>query len=322
MKNKKKYIPNYRHILGAKERITPFIIETPILKSEWIDKFTNCSIYFKCENLQKTGSFKIRGATNALLNYFDQAKEFGVVTHSSGNFGKALAYISNKLGVKAVVIMPRNAPTSKINGVLEYNAEVIFCEPTLSARQKALEEFLRFEKFVFIPPYDNPHIIAGQGTAAIELFSYLDKITQLDYLIAPVGGGGLISGTAIASKFLSPGTIIIAGEPEGADDAYRSIREGKILPSQNPKTIADGLLTSLSELTFSLIRNNVDKILTVKEESIISAMKIMWNELKVIVEPSAAVAFAVVLQYYKMFTGSKIGIIISGGNVDLDNIPF
>lgn len=322
MESKEKFIPTYREILKAQKKITPYIYQTPIFQNEWINKLTNSIIFFKCENLQKTGSFKLRGATNALLNYIEQAKKYGVVTHSSGNFAKALSYISSKLNVKTTVIMPRTSPAAKITGVLENNSDIIFSEPTLLDRQSKLDNFLLHQDAVFIPPYDDPYIIAGQGTATVEFIYSLGNSNQLDYLIAPIGGGGLISGTAIASKFLSPRTKVIGGEPKGADDAYRSKRDKKIYPSVNPKTIADGLLTSLSELTFSIILNKVDQILTVSEEMIVKAMKIIFSKMKIIIEPSSAVAFAVVLQYNEMFRNSKTGIILSGGNLDIEDLPF
>lgn len=322
MKNNEKFIPNVKDIHNARALIAQFIYTTPVLTNETINRLTDANILFKCENLQKTGSFKMRGATNAMLNYFDKAKEFGVVTHSSGNFAKALSFIAKKLDVKATIIMPQNAPAIKINGVKANGADIIFCESTLESRQFVLNEFLTHHNSVFIPPYDDSFIIAGQGTATLELFDSLNNTVKLDYLIAPVGGGGLISGTAIASKFLSPKTKIIAAEPEGADDAFRSFRDGKLYPSTNPKTIADGLLTSLSELTFSIMRNYVDFVLTVKEETIVYAMELIFNEMKIVVEPSAAVPFAVVLQYKNIFEKANIGIILSGGNVDLKMLPF
>lgn len=322
MKNNEKFIPNFNDIQNARTSIAQYIYNTPVLFNETINQLTNANILFKCENLQKTGSFKIRGATNALLNYFDKARKFGVVTHSSGNFAKALSHIAKELGVKATIIMPHNAPEIKINGVKANGANIIFCESTLESRQSTLNDFLTHHNSVFISPYDDPFIIAGQGSATIELIEFLNNSIQLDYLIAPVGGGGLISGTAIAIKFLSPKTKIIAAEPEGANDAFRSFRDGKLYPSTNPKTIADGLLTSLSELTFSIICNYVDFVLTVKEEAIVNAMEMIYNEMKIVVEPSGAVPFAVVLQYNHIFERAKIGIILSGGNVDLKKLPF
>ncbi|MGQ9819617.1 MAG: pyridoxal-phosphate dependent enzyme [Candidatus Kapaibacteriales bacterium] len=322
MKNNEKFIPNFKDIQNARASISEFIYTTPVLINETINQWTNAAIFFKCENLQKTGSFKIRGATNAILNYFDRAKKYGVVTHSSGNFAKALSFITRQLSIKATIIMPRSAPEIKINGVKANGATIIFCESTLESRQAALNDFLAHYDSVFIPPFDDSYIIAGQGTATIEFYEFLKPTIQLDYLIAPVGGGGLISGTAIASKFLSPKTKVIAAEPEGADDAFCSFRDRKLYPSSNPKTIADGLLTSLSELTFSIIRTYVDSVLTVKEENIVKAMELIFNEMKIVVEPSAAVALAVVLQYKNNFENANVGIILSGGNVDIKKLPF
>ncbi len=312
-------IPNFKDILSAHERIKPFIHKTPVLSSESINKITGTSLFFKCENLQKVGAFKFRGASNAILQLNEAQRKKGVATHSSGNHAAALALAAKNAGIKAYVVMPENAPEIKKKAVKSYGAEITFCTPTLEARESTLQELIKQTGAVFIHPYDNSQIICGQGTAALEL---LQNKNDLDIVMAPVGGGGLISGTAIATKGLDTKIKVFAAEPEMADDAYRSFKSGMLLPSVTPNTIADGLRTSLSELTFKIILNKVDIILTVSEKSIIKAMRLIWERMKIIVEPSSAVPLAAILEHSLMFEGKKVGIIISGGNVDLSNLPF
>jgi len=312
-------IPTYTDIESAHKRIGNIIQRTPILFSRGINKMVGASVFFKCENFQRVGAFKYRGATNAVQLLTDDEAKNGVVTHSSGNHAQALALAAKIRKIKAYIVMPKTAPKSKVSAVEDYNGEIIFCEPTLEARESTTSEVIHKTGAILIHPYDNPKVIAGQGTAAKEL---IDELGHLDIIMAPVGGGGLLSGTAIATKFLSPRTMIIGAEPKNADDAFQSFRAGKIIPSNNPKTIADGLLTSLSERTFTIIKKNVLRILTAREETIAEAMKLIWQRMKIIIEPSSAVPLAAMLENPDIFLGKTVGIILSGGNLDFDNLPF
>jgi threonine dehydratase len=311
--------PTHEEITQAAERIKPHIHRTPVYTCAGIDRLLKASLFFKCENLQKTGAFKFRGATNAVLSLTDTEAEQGVATHSSGNHAAALALAAQQRGIKAYIVMPRTAAEIKKQAVASYGAYITYCEPTLRAREKTLEKVIKKTKAIFIHPYNDLRIITGQATAARELF---EDIKSLDYVIAPVGGGGLLSGTALSASFFSPDTRVIGAEPAGADDAYRSIKSGKIIPSINPKTIADGLLTSLGTCTFPIIQKLVDRIMTVNDDKIIEAMRIIWERMKLIVEPSAAVPLAVLLKEKTFAAGKRIGIILSGGNLDLCNLPW
>jgi len=314
-----KEVPHLSDIKRAHERIKPFIHQTPVLTSSGINKIIGTSVYFKCENFQKVGAFKFRGATNAVSLIDDRIKKFGVATHSSGNHAAALALAAKNMGIKAYVVMPETAPLIKKKAVISYGAEITFCEPTLAARETTLNEVIEKTGSKFIHPYNNKDIISGQGTATLEL---LDKHADLDIVIAPVGGGGLMSGTATAAKGINPKIKVIAAEPKNADDAYRSFRAGYLIPSENPNTIADGLLTSLGDLTFKIISEKVDDIVTVSEKGIVEAMRIIWERMKIIVEPSSAVPLAALLEHGHLFSGKKVGIILSGGNVDINKLPF
>jgi threonine dehydratase len=311
--------PTFSNILAAAKRIKPYIHRTPILTSASINSMTGCEIFFKCENFQKAGAFKMRGASNAVFSLSDEDAKKGVATHSSGNFAQALALAARNKGIEATIVMPNNAPKAKKDAVEGYGGRIVLCEPTLQARESTLEKVIQQNGAIFLHPYNNYDVIAGQGTAALEL---LEEVKELDIVMSPVGGGGLLSGTAIAVKSLSPDRKVIAGEPEGADDAYRSLKAGYIIPSENPKTIADGLLTSLGSLTFPIIQKNVDEIVTVSDKGIISAMKLIWERMKIIVEPSAAVTLAVLLEKKIDLKGNSIGIILSGGNLDLGQLPW
>lgn len=284
-----------------------------------INRIFGAEIFMKCENFQKVGAFKFRGATNAVLNLSDEEKRRGVVTHSSGNHAAALAHAAVQAGVKAYIVMPETAPVVKKNAVAGYGAEITFCKPTLQAREEAADEIIARTGAVLIHAYDNFNVISGQGTSAIEL---LEENPDLDIIIAPIGGGGLMSGVSTAARGLRPDIRIYGAEPLNADDAYKSFITGKLVPSLNPNTIADGLLTSLSERTFSIIRKNVDNIYTVSERSIIECMQLIWERMKIIVEPSSATVLAVIKENPDDFRGKKTGLIISGGNVDLRNLPF
>jgi threonine dehydratase len=311
--------PTLQDIRDAAIRIKGYAHLTPVMTSISIDDITNCSLFFKCENFQKVGAFKIRGATNSVFTLPDSHIQNGVATHSSGNFAQALALAARNRNIPAYIVMPRTAPDAKVNAVKGYGGEVIFCEPTLEARESTLEQVVERTKAVFLHPYNNYDVIAGQGTAALE---FLTAYPALDIIMAPVGGGGLISGTAIAAKSLNPGIKVIAAEPKGADDAFRSKLSGHIIPSVNPQTIADRLLTSLGDKTFPIIMKLVDEIITVSEDSIILSMRLIWERMKIIIEPSSAVPMAAILENPDLFANKKVGIILSGGNLDLGKLPW
>jgi threonine dehydratase len=312
-------IPTFQDIQKAHKTIAPHIHRTPVMTSMNINQLAGAELFFKCENFQKVGAFKYRGATNAVLSLGAQDAGNGVATHSSGNHAAALALAARNRGIKCFVVMPRTAPKPKIDAVRHYGAEITFCEPTLKSREETLETIVSRTGATVVHPYDNFRVICGQGTAAKEL---LEEFPDLDSIFAPVGGGGLLSGTALAAKSMKPSIRVYGCEPANADDACRSFRTGQLLPSVNPKTIADGLLTSLSERTFTVIRAHVDDIFTVSEESILQAMLLVWQRMKIIIEPSSAVALAALLDNHLNFKGERSGIILSGGNVDLLNLPF
>ncbi len=300
----------------AHDRIRPYIHRTPVLTSASLDEIAGCSVFFKCENFQKVGAFKARGAMNAALSLSAEQRAKGLATHSSGNHAQALARAAGILGVKSYIVMPRTAPEIKKRGVRGYGGEIFECEPTLQARESTLAEVIAKTGATEIHPFNNYEVMMGQATAAKELF---EETSKLDFIIAPVGGGGLLSGTALATKYFSPGTAVIAGEPAGSDDAYRSMKSGKIEQAQS-QTIADGLLTTLGDKTFPIIKDNVQEVITVTDEEIIAAMRLIWERLKIIVETSCAVPFAAVLKDKEKFKGKRVGIILSGGNVDLDKV--
>lgn len=310
-------IPEYSEIQAAHDRIRSFVHRTPVLTSSAVNSILGKDIFFKCENFQKVGAFKFRGAVNAVLCLNDSELRKGVATHSSGNHAAALALAAKTQGVPAFIVMPNNAPQVKKDAVAFYGAEITYCEPTLEARESGLREVVRKTGATFIHPFNNRNVICGQGTAVKELFEEYD---DLDAIIAPIGGGGLICGGSIVAKTLHPSCRVIAAEPEGADDAYRSFYQKKLFPSVNPKTIADGLLTSMSPLTYSIVRKNVDEIYTASEGSIVEAMKLIWTRMKIIIEPSSAVPLAILLQHGEKIQEKRIGIIITGGNVDLKTI--
>ena len=311
--------PTLNDIQQAAERIKPYAHRTPVLTNESLNQKVGAQVYLKCENLQKVGAFKFRGACNAVYSLTDEEASHGVVTHSSGNHAQALALAAKMRGIPAYIVMPSNAPQVKKDAVAGYGGQITFCEPTLTARESTMEGIRQKTGATVVHPYDNEKVIAGQGTAALEL---LEDVPDLDVIITPVGGGGLLSGTSIAAMGLKKGIRVIAGEPEKADDAFRSLQADRIIPSENPKTIADGLLTSLGALTFPIIQQNVEQIVTVSEEGIIAAMKFVWERAKIIIEPSSAVAIGVLWENKINLHGLKIGVIISGGNVDLNKLPW
>lgn len=305
-------------IASAAQRISPFIHRTPLYTSAFINDLLQAEVYFKCENLQKTGSFKARGATNAVLKHKSENPGKAVATHSSGNHGQALAWAAASNNIQAYVVMPSNAPSVKREAVKGYGAEVISFEPNLQAREETLEKVLAQKNASFIPPYNFYNVIEGQASCTLEI---LDEIPDPDYIFAPVGGGGLVSGAALAAHYFSPGTKVVACEPAAADDAYRSFQKGVLIKVNNPDTIADGLRTSLGEINFGYIRKHLEDVWLAGEQEIVDAMKMIWQRMKLVVEPSAAVPLAAVLARKEQVRGKKLVIILSGGNVDLEKLP-
>ena len=303
----------------ARERIAAHIYNTPVMTSQLLDERIGASLFFKCEHLQKVGAFKARGATNAVLSLTEEEAACGVATHSSGNHGAALAMAASARGIPAHIVMPSNAPQVKKDAVASYGGLIIECEPTLAAREATVVTVIEQTGAVEVHPYNDRRIIAGQGTAALEL---LEQIEDLDVLVVPVGGGGLLAGTAIAVKGINPNIEVVAVEPEGADDAFRSFGLGELQPQTNPQTIADGLRAGLGELNFDIIRKHVDTIITVSDALIVEAMQLQWTRMKQVVEPSGAVSFAGLLEHPERFRNRRVGVIISGGNVDLNSLPW
>ncbi|MBL8051158.1 MAG: pyridoxal-phosphate dependent enzyme [Anaerolineales bacterium] len=301
----------------ASQRIKPYIHRTPVLTNESLNQKVGVNVFMKCENFQKVGAFKFRGASNAVWSLTDEEAKLGVCTHSSGNHAQALALAAKMRGIPAYIVMPNNAPQVKKDAVAGYGGQITFCEPTLEARESNLERIKNETGANVVHPYNDERVIAGQGTATLEL---LEEIPDLDVIIAPVGGGGLISGTSIAAIETKKRIRVIAAEPEMADDAFRSMQAEKIIPSENPKTIADGLLTSLGTLTFPIIQERVEQVVTVSEESMIESMKFIWERAKIIIEPSSATVIAILWEKKIDLSGLKVGVILSGGNVDLGKL--
>lgn len=312
-------LPDFDSVQDAARRIRPYAHRTRVLTCAGLDDMCRAELYFKCENFQKVGAFKFRGACNAVFSLSAEEAARGVGTHSSGNHAAALALAARLRGVKAFVVMPRDSKKVKKAAVSGYGAEIFFCEPSEEGREETMAEVLEKTGATFIHPSDDPLVIAGQGTAALEL---LAEVPGLDAVMVPVGGGGLLSGTALTVAGLAPDTRVIAAEPEGADDAYRSLQEGRIIPSVNPQTVADGLLTSLGENTFAIIREHVEQIVTVSEEAIVEGMRHVWERMKIVIEPSAAVPVGALLEGKIDLSGQRVGVILSGGNADLDKLPW
>lgn len=306
-------------LLESINRIKPFVHKTPVLTSSFFDELTGANLFFKCENFQKVGAFKYRGATNAILQLSSEQKGKGVIAHSSGNHAQALALAAKTQSIKAHIVIPSNAPKVKSNAVAGYGAEITFCKPTLEARESTVAELVAKYGYSEIHPFDNDQIIAGQATSAIEL---MEEVPNLDIIITPVGGGGLLSGSSLAAAYFGKNIQVYGAEPQLADDAKRSLDTGQLVPMINPATIADGLLTSLSPRTFRIIQAHVEDIITVSENEITEAMKLVWERMKIIIEPSSAVAVAAVLKNKNLFRSKQVGIIISGGNVDLNKQYF
>lgn len=313
------YLPEKRDIINSYNRINKYIHNTPVLTSTFINKLAECELYFKCENFQKMGAFKMRGATNAILQLSSEDRKKGVATHSSGNFAQALSLAAKNMNIPAHIVMPSNSPQIKKDAVKGYGGIIYDCYPTQEARESTLNKIVKMTGASFIHPYNDIDVILGQATAAYEL---INEVNELDHIIAPIGGGGLISGTALSAKYFAQSSTVFGGEPTGANDAWQSLQKGEIVPSINPQTIADGLRTSLGDKTFPIIQELVEDIILVEENEIIEAMRYIWERMKIIIEPSSAVAFAAVLKNKNIFFGKKVGIILSGGNVDLNNLPF
>ena len=313
--------PTIEMIEAAQARITPHLHRTPLLRSRLLDEITGAKLVFKCENFQRSGSFKVRGAFNAVLSLPARTAAQGVATHSSGNHAAAIALAARTRGIKAHVVMPRNAPAVKKAAVAGYGACIVECEPTLAAREAAVDAVVRETGATYIPPYDHTDVIAGQGSCALELIA--DAAEGLDVVTCPVGGGGLLGGTLIATKARAPGVAVVAAEPEAADDAARGFllrrRQPQVLPVA---TVADGLTTSMSALTFSLMRKHADAVVIVSEEAIVEAMRLIWTRMKILIEPSSAVPLAAILERRYDVAGRRVGVILTGGNVDLDRLPW
>lgn len=306
-------------LLLCHEKIKAFIHRTPVLSSRLLNELSGADIYFKCENFQRMGAFKMRGAAHAIVNLTEEQKSRGVVTHSSGNFAQGVSLAAQSLGVKAYIVMPSNAPEVKKEAVRGYEGEIIICPPTIEDREATAQKIVEEKGATFLHPSNNVDVILGQGTAALEL---LEDYPDLDYIMTPVGGGGLVAGSALAAHFFGNNCSCIGGEPMEADDAWRSLRSGKIEKNESSNTIADGLRTHLGHHNFPIIQKYVKEIIRVEEEEIISAMRLIWERMKIIIEPSCSVPFAALLKEKSSFTGKKVGIILSGGNVDVNNLPF
>ncbi|WP_340074245.1 threonine/serine dehydratase [Leptobacterium sp. I13] len=312
-------IPSKKELLKAADRIAPYVHKTPVLTSNLLNELCKCNIYFKCENFQRAGSFKIRGAVNAIMKLSEEEKKNGVVTHSSGNFAQALSLAATSLGIRSYVIMPKSAPEVKKQAVEHYGGEITLCKPTLQARKETAAKIQKEKKATLIHSSNNTDVIIGQGTAGIEL---LNEHPNLNYIFIPVGGGGLIAGNALAANYFGKNCKVIGVEPLEADDAYRSLKSGKIESNHTTNTIADGLKTQLGDKNFPIIKKHVSDIIRVTEEEIIEALKLIYERMKIIIEPSSAVAFAGLVKNKSFFSNKKVGVILSGGNIDLKTFSF
>ena len=313
------YIPTLADMLVAHERIKPYIHRTPVLTSQYLNDLTGAELFFKCENLQKAGAFKARGASNAVFGLTEEQAAKGVATHSSGNHGTCLSYAAGRRGIPCTVVMPHTAPQAKKDAVRGYGGRVVECEPSTTSREAVFAEVVAQTGAEFVHPYNDPRVIAGQGTCSREL---LEQVPGLDAVIAPIGGGGMISGTCLTLSNLAPHVKIYAAEPEQADDAYRSFKAGHIIADDAPVTVADGLKVPLKDLTWHFVKNHVTDILTASEQEIIDAMLLTWKRMKIVIEPSCAVPLATILKNKDVFAGKRVGVIITGGNVDLDVLPW
>ena len=316
-----KYAASIDDIRAAAGRIKGVGHRTPILTSQTLDEMAGRKLFFKCENFQKVGAFKLRGGWNAVSMLSDEEAAKGICTHSSGNHAQAVAFSAMKRGIASYIVMPNNVPDVKLDAVKGYGANIILCEPTLEARETTLDEITKKTGAQVVHPFNNPNVIAGQGTAALEM---IEDLGELDAIIAPIGGGGLMSGTCVTTRNLLPEAKLFGAEPTGADDAYHSLKEGKIIPQTDPDTICDGLLTSLGEYTWNILKDHLEAIYTVTDDEVINAMRLVWERMKIIIEPSSATAVAVALKSeFKALEGlEKVGIILTGGNVELSKLPF
>jgi len=313
------YIPTLDDMKTARERVTPYIHRTPVLTSEFLNQLTGAELFFKCENFQKAGAFKVRGACNAVFGLPEDRLARGVATHSSGNHALSLSYAAGRRGIPCHVVMPRTAPQAKKDAVRGYGGIITECEPSTSSREEVFAKVHAETGAEFVHPYNDPRVIAGQATCSAEL---IEQVENLDAVVAPIGGGGMISGTCLTLSNLAPDVKIYAAEPEMADDAYRSFKAGHIIADDAPETVADGLKVPLKDLTWHFVQNHVTDILTASEQEIVDAMKLIWKRMKIVMEPSSAVPLATILKNKKTFAGKRVGIIITGGNVDLDSLPW
>ncbi len=312
-------IPNFDDVIAAHERIKPYIHRTPILTSTFMNELTGAELFFKCENFQKAGAFKVRGASNAVFGLSDEIAAKGVATHSSGNHALSLSYAAGRRGIPVTVVMPRTAPQAKKDAVIGYGGVIVECDPSTSSREETFARVVAETGAEFVHPYNDPRVIAGQATCSREL---LEQVDNLDSVIAPIGGGGMISGTCLTVSNVAPRMKIYAAEPLNADDAARSFRAGHIIADDAPVTVADGLKVPLKELTWHFVNNHVTDVLTATEEEIIDAMKLTWKRMKIVIEPSCAVPLATIIKNRTLFEGKRVGVIITGGNVDLDTLPW
>jgi len=319
MEDASMYIPTLGDMRAARARITPHIHVTPVLTSRMLDELSGARLFFKCENFQKAGAFKARGAANAVFGLSDPQAAKGVATHSSGNHGTCLSYAAKQRGIPCTVVMPRTAPQAKKDAVIGYGGRVVECEPSTSSREAVFADVVAETGAEFVHPYNDYRVIAGQATCSAEL---IEQVEGLDAVIAPIGGGGMVSGTCLTLAGLAPHTKIYAAEPEQADDAYRSFKAGHIIADDAPNTVADGLKVPLKELTWHFVQKHVIDILTASEQEIVDAMKLIWKRLKIVMEPSSAVPLATILKNPEIFAGKRVGVIITGGNVDLDKLPW
>tara|TARA_R110002051_G_scaffold237791_1_gene298631 strand:+ start:619 stop:1590 length:972 start_codon:yes stop_codon:yes gene_type:complete len=313
------YIPTLQDMRAAQDRIGPYVHRTPVLTSQYLNDLTGAELFFKCENLQKAGAFKARGASNAVFGLTAEQARRGVATHSSGNHGTCLSYAAGRRGIPCTVVMPHTAPQAKKDAVRGYGGTVVECEPSTTSREAVFAEVVAKTGAEFVHPYNDPRVIAGQATCSAEM---IEQVQDLDAVIAPIGGGGMISGTCLTLSNLAPQIRIYAAEPQNADDAYRSFKAGHIIADDAPDTIADGLKVPLKDLTWHFVSTHVTDILTASEHEIVAAMKIMWKRMKIVIEPSSAVPLAVILKNKDIFAGQRVGVVITGGNVDLDLLPW
>ncbi|THD83824.1 pyridoxal-phosphate dependent enzyme [Aliigemmobacter aestuarii] len=312
-------IPEFDDVIAAHERIRPYVHRTPVLTSSYLNALTGAELFFKCENFQKAGAFKVRGACNAVFGLSDAEAAKGVATHSSGNHALSLSYAAGRRGIPCHVVMPRTAPQAKKDAVRGYGGQITECEPSTTSREAVFAEVQARTGAEFVHPYNDPRVIAGQGTCSREL---MEQVEGLEAVVAPIGGGGMISGTCLTLSNIAPGVRIYAAEPKNADDAARSFRAGHIIADDAPETVADGLKVPLKDLTWHFVKNHVTDVLTAEEDEIVEAMKTTWKRMKIVIEPSCAVPLATILKNPEVFRGKRVGVIITGGNVDLDRLPW